>query len=778
MADENKTVVAVGQRNVEVSNLDKVLYPDDHIIKAEVIAYYASVAPAMLRYVSGRPLALVRYPDGLDGESFFHKNRPKGAPAWLHHVLLGEKDPIDYVVPVEQAALVWLANMAALELHMMTVREPQLDRPDHLAFDIDPQKDQPFEHAVELAFRMKAYLEGFEYQPYVKTSGKKGLHVVVPLKQEWDVDECFQAAKELASGFVRQNPGTSMSLGKERRGGKTFIDIYRNARSQTMVAPYSLRGAPGAPVSCPLTWSELEELADPSTLNIGTVQERLQTSGDAWEGMQAHASILHGHRRRGGGSGSPSLATYKKKRDFARTPEPAPRHSSSKEGDRFVVQLHHASHRHFDLRLEEGGTLRSWAIPKGLPPRPGIKRLAVATEDHPLEYLTFEGTIPKGEYGGGIMWVFTSGRYEITKRSKSGLHFFLRADGLGGEYRLYNTEGKNWLIERIDEPVPDWPHEPAVPMLALNETSIPKGDYTYEIKWDGVRAIISIDEGKLRIHTRNLNDITSKFPELQVPEAFQSVSAILDGEIICLGPDGKPDFQAVVSRVHRSTGRGSRPSAYKKWPIHCMLFDCLYLDGRRLVNEPLHRRREWLAHLLREEGAYRITHTYDDGAGLLEVADEIGLEGIIGKRKSSKYLPGQRSPDWLKIKTKQTADCLIVGYTRGKGDRKGTMGAIHVAEFEDGHYVYRGKVGTGFTDVQLRQIEAELEDVPTFKPGKDDKNFPRNLRDTRWIRPVKVCEVTYSEKTKDGMFRHGVFVRMRPDREPIELIEEGQEITA
>ncbi|MGH7973469.1 MAG: DNA polymerase ligase N-terminal domain-containing protein, partial [Limisphaerales bacterium] len=305
-------------------------------------------------------------------------------------------------------------------------------------------------------------------------------------------------------------------------------------------------------------------------------------------------------------------------------------------GSAFVVHRHHASRLHYDLRLERNGVLRSWAVPKGLPPRPGIMRLAVNVEDHPLDYVHFEGIIPKGEYGGGTMWKFARGRYEITKQKKDGFYFRLSSRELSGEYRMHHTKENQWLLERVDTPQIDWLRDPVRPMLAAAASKLPASpDYVYEVKWDGIRALVALDEGHIRIRGRNGIELTNNFPELLVPEqSLRATCALLDAEIVCLDSEGKPDFKAVVTRMQQTTP-GAVERAQAKHPAVCYVFDCLYLDGRAIVGEPLTRRREWLADVIKRGGAYRLSESFDDGAALLEGVRDIGLEGIMAKQRSS-----------------------------------------------------------------------------------------------------------------------------------------------
>ncbi|HEU4366214.1 MAG TPA: non-homologous end-joining DNA ligase, partial [Candidatus Krumholzibacteria bacterium] len=455
------------------------------------------------------------------------------------------------------------------------------------------------------------------------------------------------------------------------------------------------------------------------------------------------------------------LETYAKKRSFAKTPEPAP-HDADEGTSRFVVHRHHASRLHYDLRLEMNGVLLSYAVPKGLPPRPGIKRLAIQTEDHPVEYLTFEGAIPKGEYGGGDMWVYASGRYEITKEKKDSRYVRLSSRGLTGEYRIIPTRNRENILERVDTPQTDWLTEPIEPMLAELSKEVPAcGDWIYEVKWDGIRAMVALDEGVVRIRSRNQNDITTAFPELaDAAASFRATCGLFDCEIVCLDSDGKPVFRDVINRMRQKNDAAER--ARRKHPAVCYVFDCLYLDGRPLVNEPIERRREWMADAIKSGSSYRVSQTVEDGAALFKAAGAMGLEGIMAKKAESLYTPGRRNDAWLKIKTRNTLDCVIIGYTAGKGDRAGTFGALHIAEPIDGGWRYLGKVGTGFDDRLLESVLKELKKVPGGR--RPIKEKPLDDKETTWLEPVLWCEVAYGTITPNGTLREPVFVRMRPDR--------------
>lgn len=768
---KKKQWAQVGKRKVELSNLDKILFPEDEIVKAEVIEYYLTLAPTILNHIKGRPLTLIRYPDGIHGENFYQKNRPDWSPDWIEFITLGTEKK-DYIIATEPASLAWLANLASLELHQMHCRKPHFENPDYMVFDLDPPEGCNFNEVIAIANDLKEHAETFGYNTFIKTTGGKGVHLVVPLEPLQDFNTVFDAASLVAKPFVEKyNKTTTLHIKKEARKGRVLIDIYRNRNAQSIVSPYSLRGRIGAPVSFPLAWRDLQKVKSPTEFTIHTVPDLVKRNGDAWEGIDAYATELHTHRKKitpvkklksSKHHKSPEqLEAYEAKRDFKKTPEPAGTLQLGM-GNGFVVNRHHASQIHYDLRLEKDGVLKSWAVPKGLPPRPGIKRLAVQTEDHPMEYLNFEGTIPKGQYGGGDMWVFFQGRYEITKLKKDGSFYFkLNSKLHTGEYRMYQIKPKEWLLERVDESQVNWLQDPVEFMLSEVAKKIPNDDeYLFEVKWDGIRAMITLDEGEIKIRSRNQHDITAHFPELIVPAAFRAVNGVFDAEIICIDEHGRPSFKKVISRL-RATGKTNIQTMVKSTPAYCYIFDCLYLDGRATINDTLLRRREWLQDIVKKDSHYRLSETVDDGKALFEAAMEHHLEGIMAKRKDGKYLPGKRSDGWIKIKVRDTVDCVILGFTEGKGNRNATFGALLIGERTANVIQYRGRVGTGFDDKLMKEIAAELKKLKKVKKQVSEKVMDEKT--TTWVEPKLVAEISYSMITQDKMFREPVFVRLRPD---------------
>ncbi len=343
------------------------------------------------------------------------------------------------------------------------------------------------------------------------------------------------------------------------------------------------------------------------------------------------------------------LDDYRNKRDFAATPEPAPGpEDGPAPGNRFVVQEHHARRLHWDFRLEHDGVLVSWAVPKGVPPDPGANHLAVRTEDHPLSYLGFEGEIPKGNYGAGVVTVWDSGTYECEKFGPDEVMAVLHGRRVEGRYVMFRTKDDQWMIHRMDppqdptrEPMPEW----LAPMLAT-PGDLPDGDaeFGFEVDWDGLRTFVSGVGGTVRVRDVDGENVGERFPELaRLGRALGSREVILDGELVALGEDGRPDRERLDRRLD-----GARADTT---PLTLMVYDLLYLDGHLVVDRPYQYRRAALEGLeLRGFHWQTPANHVGDGAEFLGVVTDRGLAGVVAKRLSSPYRPGERSPDWIKVK--------------------------------------------------------------------------------------------------------------------------------
>ncbi len=343
---------------------------------------------------------------------------------------------------------------------------------------------------------------------------------------------------------------------------------------------------------------------------------------------------------------------------------------------------------------------------------------------------------------------------------------------MNDEYRMIHTKERDWLCERVAAPQIDWLRAPIEPMLAQTRNDpFDSPDFLYEVKWDGIRAMIALDEGEITIRSRSRRDITSLFPELLIPDqAFRAACGLFDVEIVCLNEKGQPIFEDVLHRLqHRSEAAITR--ARRQHPAVAYVFDCLYLDGRPIVNEPLVRRRAWMVDAIKlPNPAYRPNETIDDGVALFEAAAQHGLEGIMAKERNSIYTPGKRTSHWFKIKTRRTTDCVIIGYTKGKGDRETTFGALQLAQYRSKDLVYVGKVGTGFDDRTSKSILAELQKVKHSERPVKEKPIDDSV--TVWLEPQLVCEVQYSSRVSTGNLREPVFIRLRPDKTPEDCVVE------
>ncbi len=740
-------------RKLKLSNPQKVLYPEFEVTKAEVIQYYLTVADLFLKHCSDRPLTLIRFPDGVNGKRFYSKNKPNWTPEWIASTLFGDDQDNQYLLAKEKATLAWLANLAALEIHPMNVRSPNLDLPDQFIFDLDPSVDFGFDDLKQIAIELRELLIDYGYHPFIKTSGGKGLHIYVPIKPIYHRDMVFDVFQNIAKEYVKSNQEkATLTISKEKRKGKVLIDILRNRSSNSCVAPYSLRGKTGAPVSMPFPWEMLSKITASNHFNIRTALRFIEKNGDAWDTIWSEATSLHTEKKQ-----TTSLSTYDAKRDFSKTSEPTGVEKIATSGKDYVIQLHDASNLHYDLRLEENGVLISWAIPKGLPHEVGVKRLAIRTEDHPLKYLHFEGEIPKQEYGGGRMWIFDSGQYELVKKSDKKYHFHLTKGKLDGTYIIYNTKDNQWIIERKTETGFAITNYKA-PMLADVTAAIPALNHFYEIKWDGLRAIFYINKGNLTIYSRNGNDITKQFPELQImTQQIEAESVVLDGEIVHLDQEGKPNFSKIVGRIH-VVGEKSIANAAKKNGATAYLFDLLHLDGKDCRGEPNLTRRKWLQAILTTGDRIRFSDAFPNGKDLFQAIQAQGMEGIICKSIDGTYLTGQRNKDWLKVKVRHEDVAFIIGYTKGEGDRQGLFGSLHLAKKTEKSWQYFGRVGTGFSTQKLKEIYTTLREVSTSDRFIDD--VIEKEHETRWIKPIYRCEIEYASLSSNGTYREPVFKRI------------------
>jgi bifunctional non-homologous end joining protein LigD len=468
------------------------------------------------------------------------------------------------------------------------------------------------------------------------------------------------------------------------------------------------------------------------------------------------------------------LDRYRTKRDFANTPEPPGATSESGTQARFVVQEHSARRIHWDLRLEHDGVAASWAVPNGIPETPDENRKAVHTEDHPLEYLEFEGEIPKGSYGAGTMRIWDAGTYELHKWKPREVIVTFNGERVRGRYALFQAgrDEKDWMIHRMDpasdparEPLPDQ----VVPMLA-RQGSLPPDEerYGFEVKWDGVRAIAYAQPGRLRLQGRRLNDITPQYPEVHdLVRALGANEAVLDGEIVAFDADGRPSFERLQQRMHLGSEAQVRRRA-KQIPTTYVIFDLLYLDGHSLIHEPYTERRAQLERLDLNGKAWRTPRYYaGEGSRLFAAAEEQGLEGVVAKRLESPYEPGRRSGAWTKIKAKRSMELVVGGWLPGEGRRRDTVGALLLGYHDGaGNLVYAGRAGSGFSDSELDYLRERLRAIERKTSPFADKRVPRGAR---YAEPELVAEVEFTDWTGEMILRHPVYKGLR-DIDPGEVV--------
>ncbi|MBF4463030.1 MULTISPECIES: ATP-dependent DNA ligase [unclassified Rathayibacter] len=825
MSSSSPQLVVVGGRRLRLTNLERVVYPEAGFTKADVLSYYAAVASAMLPHLARRPVTRKRWVDGVGtaehpGDVFFEKNLPASAPHWLSRITIEHSSrAVDYPLIDEVAGLTWLAQQAALELHVPQWRVDSGGThrpPDRLVLDLDPGDGAGLAECAEVAFFARELLEGMGLAPLPVTSGSKGVHLYCPLDASASSEQVSAVAHELATALEADHRELVVSDRKKTlREGKVLVDWSQNSAAATTISPYSLRGRLLPRVAAPRTW---EELGASGLRHLGPeeVIERLRASGDLLRPLLAArgAGLEPTPERLAGfaatATSADRLATYRSMRDAAKTPEPVPAGESARSGsgDTFVIQEHRARRLHYDFRLEHDGVLVSWAVPKGPPLDGDPDRLAVQTEDHPLEYATFEGTIPAGEYGGGEARIWDEGSYTLEKwREGDEVIAVLtgRNDGgLGGRPRRYallhtgatggRGDAQNWLLHlmapdsssrarsgrgaaargtagasaRLGVPAAD-----VRPMLATaGRPSDVHPDSAIEMKWDGYRALVQRRGEAITLTSRNGNDLTATFPDLLAPLAQAvPVDAVLDGEIVALDARGRPDFGLLQTRGGLTTPREIEAAA-RETPVHLMVFDLLTLDGTDATAQGYDARRAALERLVAENEQVHVPAAFDgDLDEAMATSLALGLEGVVAKRRDARYRPGVRSSEWVKLTHHRVQEVVIVGWRDGEGGLRGSVGSLLTAiPDDDGRLVYSGRVGTGFSDRERRGLVDRLARLTSDEPAVSVP--PLESRGVHWVRPVLVGEVRYRERTASGTLRQPVWRGWRADKAASEVRSE------
>jgi bifunctional non-homologous end joining protein LigD len=614
MPDSSQVVTVEGHR-IKLTNLDKVLYPATGTTKADVLAYYAAIADYFIPHAANRPATRKRWVHGVGtaeepGQMFFQKNLDASTPSWVKRGIIQHSDHAnEYPLVNNLATLTWLAQIAALEIHVpqwQFGRNGQPQGPDRLVLDLDPGEGVTLPECAEVARLARAILQDMGLEPVPVTSGSKGIHLYAALDMTSNSAQVSDVAHELARALEADHPDLVVSdMKKSLRPGKVLVDWSQNNANKTTIAPYSLRGRLHPTVAVPRTWHELAS-KDLAQLDYRQVMKRMKRHGDPL-GELAGGHLEPGGGHTGGSAGSAGsaaehdrLAVYRSKRDRNKTPEPVPEGrpelfegSTGSAGQSFVIQEHHASRLHWDFRLEHDGVLVSWALPKGVPTDPKQNHLAVQTEDHPLEYGSFEGEIPAGEYGAGDVSIWDRGNYELEKWREGEVIAVLHGEPGGGlddgsqepkKFALIHTGGagksaQNWLIHLMKPAVPSRsrsktdatqhasaagaaettvadtaagtipgtvtsaggaaatsPSRSYSPMLATlgSERDLHHvEDWAFEMKWDGIRALAYVSAtGPKPVSKKTVRFVTRNGNDVTVsyPDLVDDLLAAVDAE--------------------------------------------------------------------------------------------------------------------------------------------------------------------------------------------------------------------------------------------------------
>jgi bifunctional non-homologous end joining protein LigD len=859
-------------RRVRLSNLTKVFWPEEGYTKGDLLAYYYNVADLIVPYLADRPLTLKRMPNGVAADFFYEKEAPPTTPEWMPGCAVqsagtGESrwgpvkhETINFLMVEDVASLLFVANLGCIEFHPLHSRCGSIERPDYLFFDLDPFEPATFEDVLIVARHIRVICERLGLEAYPKISGATGMQIYVPLVPEFTYTQVREFVGAIGHLIRKADPDrVTMEWEVRKRTGKVFVDHNMNRVGANIAAVYSMRPEPGATVSTPLTWDEVEAGdVRPAHFTIKTVWDRFASIEDPFRGvLENHqdisaalealgvprndempdtasepfrfgpdwaaskppgpgvpkrrpstgaASARRSDRERseqgaieGGAapapkarprargskseetiarSKDPKLGEYLKKRDLEGTPEPAGG-PASETGNSFVIQKHDATRLHYDLRLENDGVLVSWAVPRGLPFERGDRRLAVHTEDHPMEYATFEGSIPEGHYGAGAVVIWDEGTYDLLEWTDKKVSFRLHGIRHRGEFHLVKTgrEQDDWLVLLSKPPEGEAPPEPPPPMLPMlasaGEKPFDDPAWVFEPKLDGIRSLVYTTMDSTKLVSRTGRDQTASYPELRmIHNRVTSVNAVLDGEIVAVDERGRPSFERLQQRMNlQSPSEIER--ARKLIPVELYAFDLLWLDGEDLAARPQSERRQTLEELTVPggKGLQLTVEVEEEGRNFYEQAKKFGFEGVMAKLASSRYHPGKRTKDWRKIKILNRQDCVILGWTPGQGGRGSMFGSLLVGAHRDGNLIWIGQVGTGFKEATMKDLMRRLTELETDGPPIDDPAL-KKVKGAHWVRPELVAEVEYLQMTKGGKLRAPSFKGLRTDKLPGDCVLE------
>jgi bifunctional non-homologous end joining protein LigD len=746
---------------VKLTNPGKVLYPATGTTKSDIFDYYSGIAEVMVPHIAGRAATRKRWPNGVNQTSFFEKQLAASAPDWLPRASVAHRSGTTTYPIIDSAdGLAWIAQQAALEVHVPQwrfvaewTRQGEELKPGpatRLVFDLDPGEGVTMTQLAKVANAIRDLIADIGLTTFPLTSGSKGLHLYCPLDNPVSSRGAVVLAKRVAQQLETAMPKlVTATMTKSLRAGKVFVDWSQNNGAKTTIAPYSLRGREYPTVAAPRSWEELDD-KKLRQLRYDEVLKRVERDGDLLAPLDADVKTPD------------RLTKYRGMRDASKTPEPVPSAKPAVgQGNTFVIQEHHARRLHYDFRLERDGVLVSWAIPKNLPETTAVNHLAVHTEDHPLEYGSFEGTIPKGEYGGGRVVIWDSGTYDTEKFNVDEVIVTLHGQRISGRYALIQTNGDQWLAHRMkDQKVFDF--DELAPMLATHGSvaNLKPSRWAFEAKWDGYRLLVEADHGEVRLRSRSGRDLTDEFPQLgSLAADLGDYHAVLDGEVVALDASGVPSFSAMQNRA--------RVTRIEFWA-----FDLLYLDGRSLLRARYRDRRQLLETLAAGSSLIVPDLLPGDGGQALDYSRKQRWEGVVAKKRDSTYQPGRRSSSWIKDKYWSAQEIVIGGWRAGEGGRTSGIGSLLMGiPAADGlHFV--GRVGTGFTERDLAALRKTLAPLHTDESPFAARLSTQDSKGVTFVKPTLVGEVRYSEWTSEGRLRQPSWRGLRPDKDPGEVVRE------
>ena len=717
-------------RPIRFTNLDKVLFPATGTTKADVIAYYAEVAEVLLPHLRQRPVTRKRWPEGVGttdqpGPVFFAKHLPAGTPAWVPRFPIEHRDHVnDYPVVNDVATLAWLGQLAVLELHVPQWRFDEQGRalpPDRMVLDLDPGEGVSLADCAEVAGWTRELLAAEQLALVPVTSGSKGIHLYAPLDGTHTSAQVTDLARSVAHALQADHPDrVTAVMSRADRGGKVFLDWSQNNGAKTTISPYSLRGRGRPYVAAPRTWDELTA-PDLRQLDYAEVLSRVTSRGDL-------LAILLGPL----GLGAAAEAAPAGRRP--------PLLSNSRVAEPRRVGLPHT-----EPTVSTPGPRPS--PPSQVRPLDSMPSAAATTQLVPAAAATTQ-PVPAAATQPVPAAAAT------TQPVRAG------------------------ATQPVPSPAATSAFPPAVePMLATLATANEIGDergWAFEMKWDGVRILVYLERGQVRLLSRTGRDETQRYPELVTELAgLDCQRAVLDGEIVAPDASGRPSFALLQPRINLSRPADIAAAA-RQTPTRLMLFDVLSLDGQPLVGEPYENRRHALERLVavHSGNGVQAPPAFDgDLAAALEASSAFGLEGVVAKRMGSPYQSGRRGRAWLKIKHRRSQAVVVGGWSSGQGHRASTLGSLLLGIPSSDGLRFVGKAGSGFTDAALVQAHRALEPLARSTTPFVEVTG-RDAQNAHWVEPTLVGEVYYTEATSAGRLRHPVWKGWRPDVPPTTVVWE------